>query len=102
MLAHIEVTVVRVYTVEGSHIIPLIMKYLKDEAQVRGVSVFRAVSGFGDTGSHSSSILDWSVSLPLVIEFFDSPEKINPIVEHLSSIVKKEHIIFFNAHAFGA
>ena len=102
MPLHVDVTVVRIYTVEGASIIAQIMQYLKDEAKVRGASIFRAVNGFGDSGSqHSSSILDWSVSLPLVIEFFDEKDKIMPILDHLSSIVKKEHIVFYNAKSFG-
>ncbi len=92
-----EVTVVRVYSVERAENLPNILNYLQKEAQVRGFSVFRAISGFGETGVHAGMFLDVSFSLPLVIEFFDQPEKISKILDHLNTLIKSEHIIFFSA-----
>ena len=76
-----------------------IVNYLKNEAKIRGISVFRAISGFGETGNHTASLLDLSLDLPLSIEFFDSKEKVEPALEHLSSIIKHEHIVFWEAKA---
>jgi PII-like signaling protein len=76
-----------------------IVNYLKQELKVRGVSVFRAISGFGETGTHTSSLVDLSLDLPLAIEFFDSKDKTELAVEHLSSLVKHEHIVFWEAKA---
>ena len=95
----IEVIVVRIYITESSHLLSTIITYLKKEAQIRGVSVFRAISGFGETGNHTSSFVDLSLDLPLVIEFFDSKEKIEPALEHLNGIIKHEHIVFWKASA---
>ncbi len=95
----IEVIVARIYITESSHLLNKILKYLKNEAKIRGVSVFRAVSGFGETGDHAVSLLDLSLDLPLVIEFFDSKEKIEHALDYLNSTIKHEHIIFWHAQA---
>ncbi len=50
-----KVLVVRIYITESSHLLESIMKYLKNEAKLRGVTVFRAISGFGETGEQTAS-----------------------------------------------
>ena len=89
--------VVRIYTLEGSHVLKEVMAYLHNQAKVRGVSVFRAVDGFGSSGSHSASFVNVSFSLPLVIEFFDHADKIDEVLAHLAPILKTEHVLFFPA-----
>lgn len=95
----IEVTVVRIYTLERAENVPSILNYLQNDAKVRGISVFRAISGFGETSSPDSSFLDASFSLPLVIEFFDEPKKVTVALEYLTTKIKKEHLIFYPARA---
>jgi len=95
----LDVIVVRVYITESSRLLDEIVQYLKHEANIRGVSVFRAISGFGDSGEHSAALVDLSLSLPLVIEFFDSKDKIDPVLAHLNQTIKPEHIVFWNAKA---
>lgn len=95
----LDVMVVRIYITESSQLLNKIMSYLKTEAKIRGVSVFRAISGFGETGNHTTSLLDLSLDLPLAIEFFDQPDKVERALEHLNETVKHEHIIFWNAKA---
>lgn len=91
------VTIVRIYITEGEHILKRILHYLKMEANIRGITVFRAISGYGKTGEHSSSLVELSLNLPLVIEFFDEPDKISSAIDVLSEMVKAEHIIFWQA-----
>lgn len=97
----IDVLVVRIYMTEGSHLLDKVIQYLKKEAQIRGVTVFRAISGFGNTGSqHSASLIDLSLNLPLVVEFFDDDrQRIETALNHLESQVKSEHIIMWEAKA---
>ncbi|KTC82741.1 DUF190 domain-containing protein [Legionella cincinnatiensis] len=95
----VEITVVRIYTLERAENIPSILKYLQNEAKIRGISVFRAISGFGETNVHNSSFLEVPFSLPIIIEFFDEPEKVAGTLEYLTTIIKKEHLIFFPARA---
>jgi len=75
-----------------------ILKRLHDWEKVRGVTVFRGVSGFGSSGvMHSSKLLDMSLNLPVVIEFFDEPDKVEIILEHLSGMIEPEHIVSWSA-----
>jgi len=46
---------------------------------------------------HSASLMDMSLDLPLVIEFFDVPEKVNIILEHIRTMVKPGHIVCWSA-----
>jgi PII-like signaling protein len=93
----IDVTMVRVYVTESSHLLTKVVDCLKTTIKIRGLSVFRAISGYGDSGMHGATFVDLSLDLPLVIEFFDEQEKINLALEALSKIIKPEHIIFWNA-----
>lgn len=95
----VDVMVVRIYITEASHLLKTIIGYLKNEAGIRGVSVFRAISGFGETGEHTTSFIDLSLNLPLVIEFFDTKNKIDPALDHLSEVIKPEHIVVWKACA---
>lgn len=95
----VDIIVVRIYITESSHLLNKIISYLKTEVKIRGVSVFRAISGFGETGNHTASLVDLSLDLPLVIEFFDSQNKIKPALEYLNTIIKHEHIVFWDAKA---
>lgn len=95
----VDVIFVKIYITESSYMLNTIVSYLKKEAKIRGISVFRAISGFGDSGNHTASLVDLSLDLPLSIEFFDSKDKVEPALEYLSGIIKHEHIVFWNAKA---
>lgn len=94
-----DVTMVRIYLMESEHLVNKVVSYLKNEAKIRGISVFRAISGFGESGDHSTTLIDLSLNLPLAIEFFDSREKVQVALEHLSQTIKHEHIVFWDAKA---
>ncbi len=54
--------------------------------------MFRAIGGFGETGSHTASLIDLSLDLPLTIEFFDDDkDKIEKAFNYAGTIVKPEH-----------
>lgn len=95
----IPVLMVRIYITESSGLLKKIVNYLKVDAKIRGISVFRAISGFGETGNHSASLMDLSLDLPLVVEFFDNKEKVNGALEELNKMVKPEHIVSWEANA---
>jgi uncharacterized protein len=93
-----KVTVARIYVTEGEHIHAKIFKRLHDEERVRGVTMFRGISGFGKSGKvHSSILLDLSMDLPVVIEFFDAPDKVRQTLENLRDMITPEHVITFAA-----
>lgn len=92
------VTIVRIYLTEADRTLKDLLACLHDEEKVRGVSVFRATSGFGQSGTvHSSTLLDLSLDLPVVVEFFDLPDRIDAILEHLSAKIEPGHMVRWRA-----
>jgi PII-like signaling protein len=90
----LDVTFVRIYLTEGEGRMEGLLKRLHDEEKVQGVTVFRGISGFGSSGRlHSSSLLDMSLDLPLVVEFFDVPQKVEQILEHIRRDIDPGHIV---------
>ena len=89
-----QVTMVRVYLTEGDHQLKRLLECLHDEQKVRGVTAFRGIAGFGASGRlHSSTLLDVSLDLPLVLEFFDEPTKANDVLKRLNAFIKPGHIV---------
>ena len=94
-----DVTMVRIYLTEGDRKLKSLVAKLHDDEKVRGVTVFRGISGFGKSGKmHSSDLLDLSMDLPVVIEFFDLPAKVSQIMQHLIKEVEPGHIVSWAAH----
>lgn len=93
-----DVTMVRIYLTEAEKHLQGLLAKLHDEEKVWGVTVFRGVSGFGRTGAmHSSTLLDLSLDLPMVIEFFDEPAKVRRILAHLKEMLPLGHVITWSA-----
>ena len=93
-----KIAVARIYVTEGNHIHEKIFRRLHDEHKVKGVTVFRAVTGFGKSGNvHSSSLLDMSFDMPVIVEFFDSEEKVRVALASLGDLVPPGHAITFAA-----
>ena len=92
------IIIARAYLTEGDKLLKTIMSYLHDEIKVDGVTVFRAISGFGKSGTyHSTELLTMSLDLPLVVEFFGEEHKIKQALAHLKTILKPGHIIYWKA-----
>ena len=93
-----QVTIVRIYLTEGEGQLDALIKRLHDWEKVRGVTVFRGISGFGASGVlHSARLIDLSLNLPIVVEFFDAPDKVERIVAHLSDSIKPGHMLTWAA-----
>jgi PII-like signaling protein len=94
-----EVTMVRIYLTEEKAHLRNLLAQLHDWDKVCGVTVFRGISGFGKSGvMHSSTLLDMSLNLPVVVEFFDTPEKVEKILEHLNTFIEPGHIVSWPAY----
>lgn len=94
----LDVTIVRIYLHEGQGQMKSLMQLLHDQEKVRGVTAFRGVSGFGQSGKmHSSTLIDISLDLPLIIEFFDEPKKVEQVLLHLNKLVKPGHLVSWSA-----
>jgi PII-like signaling protein len=90
----VDVVIARIYLSEGEKQLDTLMKRLHDWEKLRGVTVFRGISGYGPSGVINSSMLvDLSLHLPLVIEFFDEPAKVDAVIEHLSTVIHPGHIV---------
>ena len=97
-MKNLDVVFVRIYLTEGEGRMEDLLQRLHDQEKVQGVTVFRGISGFGVSGKmHSSSLLDMSLDLPLVVEFFDVPEKVNSILEHIRVDIDPGHIVSWPA-----
>ena len=89
-----DITVMRVYITEGEGKLDELLTFLKNEKEVRGLTVFRGITGFGPSGNvHVSNLSDLSLDLPLVIEMYDEPGKMQRIFMDLSKMVKPGHIL---------
>jgi len=85
---------VRIYLTEGDHTLNALIRHLHDVAKVQGVTVFRAIAGFGHSGRlHSTALVDLSLDLPLVVEFFDSPERIEAVLPTLGALTDPRHVV---------
>ncbi|MBL3526925.1 MAG: DUF190 domain-containing protein [gamma proteobacterium endosymbiont of Lamellibrachia anaximandri] len=93
-----EVTMVRIYLTEGDHQLRQLLDFLHQQEQVRGVTAFRGIAGFGKSGkAHESSLLDISLDLPLVIEFFDLPAKVEQVLQDLNKLIEPGHVVSWSA-----
>ena len=98
-MSKVDVTMVRVYLIEGRDHISKILKWL-EQSDLRGFTVFRGVAGLGtDHRLHKASLLDLSSELPIVIEFYDVPSRIEEIIKELEKMVKADHIVTWSAQS---
>ena len=93
----VEVTMVRIYFNESEAMLKSLLKRLHDWEKVKGVTVFRGITGFGPQATHPSAAVSMPFDLPLVVEFFDEPAKVQAILEHLSTTIKPGHMVAWNA-----
>lgn len=94
-----QVTMARIYLTEGERQLKNLIKQLKDWEKIRGVTVFRGIAGFGDSGViHGVGVIDLSLDLPIVVEFYDTPDKVEAIVEHLGDSIKPGHMVTWTAN----
>ena len=93
-----EVTMVRLYLTEGDQHLERYLRLLHDQEKVCGVTAFRGIAGFGKSGRmHSSTLIDISLNLPLVIEFFDRPEKVARVLSDLKHELEPGHVVTWPA-----
>jgi PII-like signaling protein len=99
-MTHKAVTMVRVYCTEKGRQHQQIIDLLHQQHRVAGVTAFRGIVGFGRSGHlHEAGLLDVSLDLPVVIEFFDRPQKIADVLPLIHDIVGPGHIVSWPAEA---
>lgn len=94
-----QMTFVRIYISESDagrrgNLMENILEILHDRHQVRGVTVFRGIAGFGSKGVvHAGDLLRLSPHLPEVIEFFDEPDAVAAAIESIENLIPTGHMI---------
>lgn len=97
-MASQTITMVRIYLTEADDQLAPLLRQLHDEENVKGVTAFRGIAGFGGSGKmHSAHLLDLSLNLPVIVEFFDEPDKATAIIEHLEKSFAPGHIVHWPA-----
>ncbi|MGR9051909.1 MAG: DUF190 domain-containing protein [Gammaproteobacteria bacterium] len=95
-----DITIARVYTLEGHDHLNEALAILRDHEKIAGVTVIRGIAGYGATREiHTSSLLSLSLELPLVIEFYDEPAKVAKAIEILKDRLDLKHIVSWPATA---
>ena len=95
-----EITITRIYTMEGQDQLNQALDILRDEEKITGFTVIRGIAGMGVSGrTHTASLLELSLALPLVIEFYDEPQKVQKAIHALQSRLDFEHIVSWPATA---
>lgn len=95
-----KVMIVRIYCTESEHMLDAILNILHDQEQVAGVTAFRGIAGFGQSGKmHTASLLDISLDMPVIIEFFDHADKARRVMKHLESLVSPGHMVSWLAES---
>lgn len=93
-----KVTIARIYVTEGQRVHEKIFERLHDEHKVKGVTMFRGIAGFGESGeTHSSNLLELSFDMPIVVEFFDKNEQVRAALESLSDLTSSCRVVTFSA-----
>ena len=93
-----SITVARIYLREAEHLLTKIIKFLHEEEKVSGVTVLRGIMGFGPDGEiRTAYLLDLSLDLPLIIEFYDLPERVESIIDHLQNHMGLSHVVSWSA-----
>jgi PII-like signaling protein len=95
-----DVMLVRIYCSEKGHQHRQIIDLLHREHRVAGVTAFRGIAGFGRSGQvHEACLLDVSLDLPVVVEFFDTPDRVEAVLPAVEALAGKGHIVAWPATA---
>jgi PII-like signaling protein len=92
------VTVARIYLRESEHLLGKIISFLHDEEKVSGVTVSQGIAGFGSDGTiHTAHLLDLSLDMPLIVEFYGEPARVETVIQHLTQRMHLPHITTWSA-----
>jgi PII-like signaling protein len=95
------VTVVRIYLREGEHLLSSILKMLHENGRAKGATVFQGIAGFGEDGVlRTASLVDLSMDLPLVVEFYGEPVDMDELIAELTIRFTLPHIVRWSAVSY--
>jgi PII-like signaling protein len=65
---------------------------------LRRYGILQGIMGFGPDGEiRTSRLLDLSLDLPLIIEFYDLPERAESVINHLQTHLGLSHVVSWSA-----
>lgn len=94
---------VRIYLNEGDHVghkpaHVAIVEFLHN-ANCSGATVFRGIEGFGEAGDvHTDRLVDVTPRLPLVVEWVDTVERVERLLERVKAMVTRGLITVEDIH----
>jgi uncharacterized protein len=95
-----QITIARVYTLEGHDQLNQALDILRDEENIMGATVIRGIAGYGKSKEiHTSTLLNLSLELPLIVEFYDETEKVMQAIEKLKNRLNLKHILSWSAQS---
>lgn len=95
------ITVARIYSLEGDNRIEKALNILRDQEKIMGATVFRGIEGMGASREiHTSSLVDLSLELPLILEFYDEPNRVRQAIEALQAELHFDHIVSWLGQAY--
>ena len=100
-----EMTMVRIYVLEGERkhhksMADEIFDHLYKEHKIKGVTQFRGIAGFGDHGVvHYMDLAHINAHLPIVIEFFDTPEIVEQALVWIRELIDADKIVSWKIQA---
>lgn len=98
-MKNVMVTVVRIYVRESENLLDKVVTFLHDESRIAGLTVLRGQEGFAEDGAvHGAFLVDLSLDLPLIIEFYDEPERVDAVLHSLLRRFPLPHIISWQAN----
>lgn len=102
-MAKRAIKIARIYLREAEHLLPEIIRFLHEGSKVSGVTVLRGIEGFSQDGKiRTASWGDLSLDLPLVVEFFDEPTRLDAAVAALLERVPVAHVVSWAGEAHSA
>lgn len=88
-----QVKVTRVYLSEEAPLLKELFDYLHQQ-KIKGATIFRGVKGFGVSGkTREAHLLDMHFDLPMVLEFFDEPVRVDEILSHFSEKIEPGRVL---------
>lgn len=97
-MSTIPITVARIYSREKERTLQKTLKDLHDVHHVMGATIFRGTQGFSLDGvMHETRLVDLSLDLPLILEFFDTPERVEAVLDALESEIQRHAVIRVSA-----
>lgn len=95
------ITVARIYLLEGDGRIDKALNLLRDRHEIMGATVFRGIEGMGASREiHTSSLVDLSLELPLILEFYDEPDRVMRALAALQAELHFDHLVSWSGHAY--